>query len=339
MLIRIVCPAPPGSLYGNRVTAERWARILRSLDHRVAIASGYEDERCDVLVALHARRSADAVIRFRRRFPEAPLIVALTGTDLYRDVRRSRRAERTLDAADHIVALQPLAVDELEPRLLGKLRVIYQSAEPTYQSAEHAPSQVRRSREFFDVCVAGHLRAVKDPFRAAYAVRKLPGNSRIRVLHAGVAIDATMARKARAEETRNSRYRWLGPLSRARTRRVIAQSRILVLSSRMEGGANVISEAVVDGTPVIASRIPGSVGLLGERYPGYFPVGDTAALARLLVRAESDSDFYRSLQSRTKRLAPLFRPADERARWKELLAGLPGVKPGSSPHASSRSPA
>jgi putative glycosyltransferase (TIGR04348 family) len=297
------------------VTAERWARILRSLGHRVAIAPGYEGKRCDVLVALHARRSAEAVFVYRRRFPEAPLIVALTGTDLYRDIRRSQRAERALEAADHIVALQPLAVDELQPHLRGKLRVIY-------QSAERFPGQVRRSRAFFDVCVAGHLRAVKDPFRAAYAARKLPENSRIRILHAGAAMDATMTRKAQAEETRNSRYRWLGPLSRARTRRLIAQSRILVLPSRMEGGANVISEAVVDGTPVIASHIPGSVGLLGERYPGYFPVGDTAALTRLLVRAESDNGFYGSLQAHAERLAPLFRPAEERARWTELLGQL-----------------
>jgi len=298
------------------VTAERWARILRSLGHRVAIAPGYEDQQCDALVALHARRSAEAVIRFRRRFPEAPLIVALTGTDLYRDIRRSRRAQRALEAADRIVALQPLAADELEPHLRGKLRVIYQSAEPTR-------GHVRRSREFFDVCVAGHLRLVKDPFRAAYAVRQLPPNSRIRVLHAGEAMEAAMTRKARAEEARNARYyKWLGPLSRARTRRLIAQSRILVLSSRMEGGANVISEAVVDGTPVIASRIPGSVGLLGENYPGYFQVGDTGALTGLLMRAESDSSFYRHLQSHTERLAPLFRPAEERARWKELLSEI-----------------
>ena len=317
MLIRMVCPAPPGSLYGNRVTAERWARILRSLGHRVAIAAGYEDGPCDALVALHARRSAEAVFRFRRRFPGAPLIVALTGTDLYRDVRHSRPAARALEAADRIVALQPLAADELKPHLRGKLRIIHQSAEPT-------PGKVRRSRKFFDVCVAGHLRAVKDPFRAAYAVRQLPPDSRIRVSQAGGVMQAAMARKARAEETRNARYHWLGPISRARTRRLIAQSSILVLSSRMEGGANVISEAVVDGTPVIASRIPGSVGLLGEKYPGYFPVGDTDALARLLVRAERDGSFYRRLEAHVARLAPLFRPAEERTRWKELLGQLAG---------------
>src|SRR5690242_21378742 len=131
MLIRMVCPAPPGSLYGNRVTAERWARMLRSLGHRVTIATGYEDEECDALIALHARRSAEAVFRFRRRFPQAPLIVALTGTDLYRDIRRSQKARRALEAADRFVALQPLAADELAPHLRRKLRVIYQSADPT----------------------------------------------------------------------------------------------------------------------------------------------------------------------------------------------------------------
>src|SRR5258706_7427961 len=182
MLMRMVCPAPPGSLYGNRVTAERWARILRSLGHQVAIAAGYEDEACDVLVALHARRSAEAVFRFRRRFPEAPLIVALTGTDLYRDIRRSQRARRALEAADRLVALQPLAADELAPHLRRKLRVIYQSAEPVR-------GQVRRSSEFFDVSVAPHLRSVKDPFRAAYAARQLAPDSRIRVLHAGGAME------------------------------------------------------------------------------------------------------------------------------------------------------
>ncbi len=289
--------------------------MLRSLGHRVTIATDYEDEKCDALIALHARRSAGAVFRFRRRFPEAPLIVALTGTDLYRDIRRSQKARRALAAAARIVALQPLAAGELEPHLREKLRVIYQSAEPVR-------GQVKASREFFDVAVAGHLRAVKDPFRAAYAARRLPPHSRIRILHAGGAMKPAMARTARAEEARNPRYRWLGPLSRPRTRRLIARSRILVLSSRMEGGANVISEAVVDGTPVLASRIPGSVGLLGKDYPGYFPVGDTGALTRLLARAERDSGFYRRLHSHIDRLAPLFRPSEERARLKTLLDEL-----------------
>jgi glycosyltransferase involved in cell wall biosynthesis len=140
--------------------------------------------------------------------------------------------------------------------------------------------------------VLGHLRPVKDPFRTAEAARLLPASSRIRVLHAGAALSPAMEHQARAEEAINSRYRWLEDLPRWKALRLLARSRLLVLTSLMEGGANTISEAIAAGVPVLASRIPGSVGLLGTQYPGYFPVGDTAALAALLTRAETDTKFY-----------------------------------------------
>ncbi len=80
-----------------------------------------------------------------------------------------------------------------------------------------------------------------------------------------------------------------------------------------------ISEAVVAGVPVIASDIPGSVGLLGQGYPGYYPLGDTAALKRLLSRAETDEDYLRALRTAGAKRAPLFTPARERAAWRKLL--------------------
>lgn len=312
MRIHMICPAPRGSLYGNRVTAQRWASILRRLGHRLAITQQYAGEPCDLLIALHARRSAEAAWDFRRRHPEKPLLVVLTGTDVYRDIHRSRKAQRSLEIADRLVVLQPLAIEELHPELRSKARVIYQSAVPTR-------SRAARRNESFDACVLGHLRSVKDPLRAAYASRLLPASSRVRVLQAGEAMEEEMARKAGAEEARNRRYRWLGPLPRWKARRLIRSSRLMILSSRMEGGANAISEAVVDHVPVLASRISGSVGLLGEDYPGYFAAGDTAALARLLLRAESDPGFYADLKSRCSRLAPLFRPSRELVAWKSLL--------------------
>src|ERR1700682_1680154 len=142
MLSRMVCPAPPGSLHGNRVTALRWTRILRSLGHRVVIAGDYDGQPCDVLIALHARKSAGAVFEFREKHPGLPLVVALTGTDLYGDLRRYRAPVRVLETADRIVALQPLAVAELAASVREKVRVIYQSAEPTRSVGKH-------SREFF----------------------------------------------------------------------------------------------------------------------------------------------------------------------------------------------
>ncbi|HXE75016.1 MAG TPA: selenoneine biosynthesis selenosugar synthase SenB [Candidatus Xenobia bacterium] len=314
MRIQIVCPAPAGSRSGNRITAERWARLLRGLGHRVRIAQRSTSGRSDLLIALHARRSAEAVLRFRAAHPECPVVVALTGTDLYRDLRRSRKAQRALREADRLVALQPRALDKIPAALRRKARVIYQSAEPTRRRSPAPP--------FFDVAVVGHLRRVKDPFRAALASRRLPPESRIRILHAGAELEPGMAARARAEARHNLRYRWLGELTPAASRRLIARSRLLVLSSWVEGGANVISEAVVSGVPVLASRIEGNVGLLGAGYGGYFPAGNTGALARLLRRSETDARFYARLKRHCARLAPQFNQARERAGWEKLLGGL-----------------
>jgi putative glycosyltransferase (TIGR04348 family) len=315
MRIRIVCPAPPGTRYGNRISAVRWARILRQLGHRVAIDMSYDSEPCDLLIALHARRNAQTVLDFAELHPDRPVIVVLTGTDVYRDIHRHPGAQRALEAATRLVVLQPLAVEELARHLRPKTRVIYQSVEKT-------PGLAARPDQTFRVAVVGHLRNIKDPFRTPLAVRGLPAASRIQVVHAGAAMTEHMARRARAEEQRNCRYRWSGELAHWRVRRLIGSSHLLVLSSKMEGGANVISEAIVDATPVLASRIPGSVGLLGNDYPGFYRFGDTETLTSLLLRAEADVTFYRELLCRSVKLSVLFRPERERSAWSDLISEL-----------------
>jgi putative glycosyltransferase (TIGR04348 family) len=327
--IGIVTPAPPRSSYGNRVTAVRWAGILRGLGHRVSIARAYEGEAYDLLVALHARRSYTSIRRFHRDHPECPLLVALTGTDLYEDLPRSRRARQSLELATRLIALQPKASEELPSHLRLKMRVIYQSVSRASgleirgsgkdtKPETRNPNPVSRGRSF-DVCVIGHLRPVKDPFRAARAARQLPLSSRVRVLHLGAAMDEGMARRARAEMRVNPRYLWRGAQPRRRVHQVLASSALCVLSSKLEGGANVVSEAIAAGVPLLASRIAGSVGLLGESYPGYFRVGDTEELARLLHRAETDPAFLGQLRSHCTKLAPLFDPGCERTAWSRLL--------------------
>src|SRR5712692_2520580 len=192
MRIGIVTPAPPDSLYGNRITALRWATILRRLGNRVSVSQAYDGESYDLLIALHARRSHPSIINFRRHNPEAKIIVALTGTDLYRDIRTNHLARQSLEIATRIVVLQPKALEELRPSLRDKTRVIYQSVEGVRKPAAktRARKQGRRERFSgnFDVCVIGHLRTVKDSFRTAMAARLLPSSSRIRVLQAGGAM-------------------------------------------------------------------------------------------------------------------------------------------------------
>jgi putative glycosyltransferase (TIGR04348 family) len=333
MRIGIVTPAPPDSRYGNRITALRWAKILRRLGNRVSISQTYDGEPYNLLVALHARRSHQSIVRFRSENPQSPIIVALTGTDLYRDIRSNHLARKSLEIATKIVVLQSKAIEELRrPGLRDKTRVIYQSVEymRELESMSRRPAKTRVNRPEpseqssggFDVCVIGHLRAVKDPFRTAMAARLLPDYSRIRVLQIGGAMTDAMAARARKEMRVNQRYRWLGVQPRSRVRHMLAKSRLCVLSSRMEGGANVLSEAIVASVPILASRIHGNVGILGEDYPGYFGVGDTKQLAHLLTRAETCPKYLAELSAWGKNLAPLFSPAREKQAWADLISEL-----------------
>ena len=317
MKIFLVTPPGPSARTGNRVAAERWAGILRHLGHRVKIASEYNGEPADAMVAIHAWRSADAIQRFKSLYPDRSVILQLSGTDIYQYITEDPDPTlRSMELADRLVALNALAWRAVPKPLRRKLLVIYQSAAK--------PARARRmSSSRIDICVIGHLRDVKDPLRAAEAARLLPASSRIRIVQVGCAYTPQWAAKAKAEEAANPRYVWRDDLPRAAVQRLLLQSHAMVLSSLNEGGANVISEAVVAGVPILASRMDGNVGLLGLDYPGYFPVGNTAVLARLLRRVEGDPRFVPELCRAVARRAPLFKPEREIAAWRKLLAGLP----------------
>lgn len=315
MKIELVTPAPAEVHTGNRTTADRWARLLRELGHEVGVRRDWSGEPCDVLIALHARRSFPSIERFRKTHPRIPLILALTGTDVYGDLEKGAEAKRSLELATRIVVLQELAVEALPEDAHGKVRVIYQSAE---RPAIPPP----RERQYFQVCVLAHLRSVKDPLRAAYAVRNLPASSRILVKHAGAILDPDFGGQVEEEQRTNPRYRWLGPLTHDEAVDLLARSHLLALTSQLEGGANVVSEAISVRTPIISSRMPGSVGILGKDYTGYFPVGDSAALREQLQRAESDDGFYRDLEKRVTGLRSLVSAARERETWQALLREL-----------------
>ncbi len=312
MKIQLVTPAPLKINNGNKITAVRWAGILKKLGHRVRVAQSYDGKPCDLLIALHARRSYDSIRRFHDDHPDLPLVVVLTGTDVYRDIHEDAEAQRSLELATKLVALQDMALRELPRRFRKKTVVIYQSAE-----AVRAKGQNRN--KIFKVCVVGHLREEKDPLRTALAVRDLPATSRIRVTHIGQALDENLAREAKAEAARNPRYRWIGHFPHRKTRERLAQSDLVCITSKMEGSSNVLSEALASGVPVVASKISGLIGTLGNRFRGYFPVGNTKKLHQLLLRAERDPVFYRSLKHHCQQLAHLVEPKRELDAWRRLL--------------------
>jgi putative glycosyltransferase (TIGR04348 family) len=298
--ICIVTPYLANANNGNWHTAARWARLLKP-EFRVRIATEWDGRPCDALIALHAARSASSIAAFARDQPGAALIVVLTGTDLYGGL--DRNARRSLDAATRLVVLNELAPRSVPLRWRRKTEVILPSATPLLSLAPR--------HRTFDIAVVGHLRKVKDPRLPMRVARRLPDTSRIRLLHAGKALERGWSRAARANARATDRYRWLGGLSTGDARNLIRRSRALLHPSLEEGGATVIVEALQSGTPVVASDCEGNSGLLGGDYPGLFPVGDADAAKTLLLRIENEPRFYRELVRASRRRARLFAPERE----------------------------
>jgi len=316
MKIVLVTPANLGKRTGNSITAVRWASILRGLGHEVLILNEYKGEPADVMIALNAYRSALSILNYKKKNPDQPLVVALTGTDLYRFMDSHREVTMSsVEAADHLVVLNNLAHTVLPSAQRHKAYLIYESAKPL-------PGGRHPLQRHFDICVIGHLRHEKDPLRTALAVRDLPVSSKIRVRHLGKAHTQEWAEKAKFEMSHNHRYRWFGEVPHWQVRQVLAKCRLMVLSSRIEGGPNTLSEAIVAGVPVITTYIAGCAGVLGKDYPGFFPVGDTKALQRLLTRVETDAKFLSALEKYIAKIAPRFSRQEEENRWANLMSGL-----------------
>ncbi|MES3024829.1 MAG: selenoneine biosynthesis selenosugar synthase SenB [Pseudomonadota bacterium] len=312
----IVSPATARENNGNWQTASRWARFLRARQ-RVEIVPEW---RADMpapalLIALHARRSAASLAAFAKAYPQRPSLLVLTGTDLYRDIHSDATARRSLELASALVLLQDAGLQALAPALRAKASVVYQSA-PALRAHVHPAT-----RRHYDICMVGHLRAEKDPLtfiRASALVR----HPRARMLHIGGALDPALGAQAAAAQQANPRYHWLGALARAAARQRLKRSHAMVIASLMEGGANVIIEAVTSAVPVLASDIAGNRGMLGDDYAGYFAPGDAAALARLIERSIDDAAFYAQLQTQCARRAALFTPGAEQAALRQLVDNL-----------------
>ena len=316
----IVSPAMRDSNNGNWHTAHRWAQFLSShcdiaqlqtwpQPHPSQLAGLKQSLEPQGMVALHARRSAPAIEAWAATWPHKPLIVVLTGTDLYRDIAFDASAQKSLAHATHLVVLQDAALAALPEPWRSKARVIYQSA------PQLVPA-VKPTRSFRAVMV-GHLRAEKDPLTFMRAA----GHALPTLIHfdqIGQALEPGMAAAAHARAAQTPAYRWLGGLPRAATRQRIKRAHVLVNCSLMEGGAHVILEAVQSGTPVLASHIDGNVGMLGADYAGYFEVGNDLQLAALVRRCAAEPAFLGKLQVQCAQRAPLFATALE----KRLITSL-----------------
>jgi len=315
----IVSPALADANNGNWQTARRWKSLLAP--HTVRIVRSWPDAQAaqdDIMLALHARRSAPAVQAwFDHRGPKG-LGLVLTGTDLYRDIQHDAAAQAALTQAHSLVVLQSQGLQALPQALHSQTRVILASG----RSRQTLTKTTRHLR----VVMVGHLRDEKDPLTLMAAAQLLRTQPDIFIDHIGQALDPALARAARETQAQCPRYRWLGGLPHAATLQRIQRAHLMVHTSRMEGGAHVLMEALRSGTPVLASRIDGNLGMLGDNYPGTFEVGDAPALADLLQQCRSDQDTVGGLLSHLSALcaerATLFEPQAERSalhRWVQAL--------------------
>lgn len=322
-LVLIASPALADANNGNWQTAWRWSRLLAGR-YRTQIVKEWrpgQHPEAVALLALHARRTAATIDAWAQAHPGRGLAVVLTGTDLYRDIHEDAAAQRSLALAQQLVVLQDQGPLELPEACRARTRVLFQSTT--------ARQTLAKTGRHLRVVMVGHLREEKSPqtlFEAAHLLRDRPD---IQIDHIGDALDPALGRAAQATMAECPNYRWLGGVAHEATRRRIQRAHLLVHCSRMEGGAHVIMEAVCSGTPVLASRIAGNVGMLGTDYGGYFPWGDAAALAALLRQARdgmnSGASTLSRLEAQCRLRAPLFAPAAEQAGLLALLQDL--IKP------------
>jgi putative glycosyltransferase (TIGR04348 family) len=314
----IVSPALADANNGNWQTARRWQKLLSP--HHARIVRQWPDDLADndqVMLALHARRSADSVQAWHTQHGQRGLGLALTGTDLYRDIAHEPKARQSLALARSLVVLQALGSASLPPEHRAKARVIFQST--------RSRQTLNKTRRHLRVVMVGHLREEKDPLTLMAAARLLPTDSGILIDHIGASLDAALGKAAQATQAQCPHYRWLGGLPHAPTLQRIQRAHLLVHASRLEGGAHVLMEAICSGTPVLASRIDGNVGLMGEDYAGYFEPGDAQGLTDLLMACRASADrsaLVAHLQHQCALRAPLFEPQAERAalhRWVQDL--------------------
>ena len=311
--ISIVTHTTSDSLAGNRVTTNRWAKIFRNLGHQVSINKSAD--KSDVLIAIHAERSARKFLQFQKTCPSRPTILLLAGTDIYAPTGFSNLANDVLKNADHLVTLETNALQRLNAKLRRKATTIMQSAIPP--NTKPKPLQ-----SCFEISLCGHLRAVKQPFMATEAVVALPSSTKVKINHYGNALNKSMHRAAMRWTRNCKRYRWAGPKPHWQTRRLVARSRLSINTSLIESCANSIVESIVAGTPVLASDIEGNTGLLGKNYPGLFAADSVEQLTDLICRAECDRDFLKLLKNRCNKIAKKLTPRVERTAWQRLLSKI-----------------
>lgn len=312
MKILVTTPYERDSLQGNTVTAKRVVSILieAGMDANL-LSKGEPVGFADVMIGLHARKSAHFIDEFLAVNPAGKVIVYLTGTDLYDEIPNgSGICEKSMDLADALVVSQEASLASVPERHRSKAVVVHKSIQlPMLESRVGVDSKL--------FTVIGHLRAVKQPFIAVESIQLLDDSLRLVML--GKEVDSDSGEISRKWQAQEFRFKWLGGVEYREALQWIQRSVATINTSLLEGGANSVGESIVLGVPVLASKIEGNIGMLGDDYAGYFSPDSKQELADLIHRVIHDFDFLQKLREQVNMRGKKFLRENEKRDWINVI--------------------
>lgn len=303
---------PLSSPKGNSITAKRIASLLSSAGHTAEAINTDMPPEADVMIALHATKTLAASRRFKTQCPNGKLIIYLTGTDLYKDQPTNNpEFYEALNLADTLVISQPASLDSIPNCYKEKTHLVPASVMlPPEKHVSSPPSS--------SIALVGHLRPVKNPFLMNQALDQLTDLD-VHAYTLGAALEPNMITEVNLWQQKDHRFQWLDDVEHAEALSWMRQVDFTLNTSHSEGGSNAVTESIVLGTPVLASRIEGNVGLLGRDYLGYFEPGNSSELAKLINKALTDQNFSEQLTQQIKELQPRFATQKETEGWLSII--------------------
>jgi glycosyltransferase involved in cell wall biosynthesis len=303
---------PLSSPKGNSITAKRIAKLLTQAGHAAQAINTDMPPPADAMISLHATKTLAASKRFKVHSPNAKLIIYLTGTDLYREqTNNNPEFQEALILADVLVVGQRASLASIPADFQDKSHFVPASVLlPSLKKVSPPPSP--------SLALIGHLRPVKNPFLMNIALVELV-ELKLDAFTLGAALEPSMLADAEAWQLADSRFHWLDDVPYTEALSWIEQVDFTLNTSHSEGGSNSVAESIVLGTPVLASKIEGNVGMLGDDYLGYFEPNNASSLARLIQRSITDHSFHKKLLQQIAELQENFLPEKEVAGWLKLL--------------------
>jgi L-malate glycosyltransferase len=275
----LLAPTAPPRLTGNAVTVERISSLLakagvicRIVDLSAtpagALAEIARNFQPDLIHAFHAYKAGPCGFALARDLA-VPLLITMTGTDIYGDLESADTREEVLQvlgASARITVFNTQARSVLFHCGIDRrtVSVVHQSVSLPANAETDWRERLGIDREAPVFLLLGGIRRIKD---FSFALTALAESRKrfptLRLLIAGPVIEPEEFAKIQTWCTGRSWVALLGEVPRREIRALFATGDVLINTSRSESESNAVLEAMSRGKIVIARDIPGNASLFG----------------------------------------------------------------------------